>query len=223
MASKDTKRERREEAKKARLEAQRRAKRKAATRKVYSGVVVVGIIGVIAFLISNSGKAGRQAAAGFLANATAAGCEAPKDVDELPSAKHITPPAKATYNSNPPTSGEHYVGPANSAGYSGVHTNAFEDELQVHNLEHGHMGIQYKETLPDAVRTALEEWTTKNETKAFMAPRPALEQMVAFTAWGKLMTCGSITDPALATKVADGFLSVHGDKGPESVPGIAQK
>ena len=44
------------------------------------------------------------------------------------------------YNSNPPTSGDHYAQPADW----GVYQNELPDEQLVHNLEHGGIWISYK-------------------------------------------------------------------------------
>jgi hypothetical protein len=224
-SSKDTKRERRDEAKKARLEAQRRAKRRSAMRKVYGGVAAVLIVGLIAFLIINGGKEGRDAKASLVSDATAAQCDAPKTNPEMPSSKHITRPATATYNANPPTSGEHYAdGPAGSAYFTGVHTNPFQDEEQVHNLEHGHVGIQYTDALPETVRTALEEFVGKHDTTAFIAPRPSMTTAaLAFTAWNQVVTCTAPTDAAAVVKLAEDFYKAFADKAPESVPGAPLK
>lgn len=222
MTTKDTKRERREEAKRARLEAQRRAQRKAAMRKVYGGVAAVLIIGLIAFLVINSGKDERNAAASLAADAAAAGCTAPKKIPEMSSSEHITPPATETYSNNPPTSGRHYTGPANSAYYTGVIANEVQDEYVVHNLEHGHIVIHYTDKLAEPIRTALEGFTKDNDTTVLMAPRSKTPAgtVLTFTAWNQVVTCNSPSNAASVSKLAEDFHTAFLNKAPETVPGL---
>lgn len=149
-----------------------------------------------------------------------AGCS---DAPELADAgqKHIAPPAKGTYNTDPPTSGDHYSqGAPNGPSFTGVHPEAMTNEIQVHNLEHGHVGIQYdpKKIGPD-VKAALEEVTKAHAQFVFMAPRPTQKVALAFTAWRRLSTCETASDAATIKAFAESFYNSLHDKAPESVPG----
>ncbi|MFN2582799.1 MAG: DUF3105 domain-containing protein [Candidatus Dormibacteria bacterium] len=64
-------------------------------------------------------------------------------IDEMPHA-HINPPAKVTYNHNPPTSGCHYnLGYGNAPIQAGAYNQPVDSEYWVHNLEHGYVAILY--------------------------------------------------------------------------------
>ena len=58
----------------------------------------------------------------------------------------------ATYNSNPPTSGPHYQGPA----AVGFYDKTLPDEQLIHNLEHGDVWVSYQGTLSSTTIEALK-------------------------------------------------------------------
>jgi hypothetical protein len=92
----------------------------------------------------------------------------------------------------------------------------------VHNLEHGHIGIQYAQGLPTSVINALEAFTRSHDTFAFMAPRPSMPAGVqlAFTRWGNLVDCPSPTDAAAVVAFAQKFYDAYHGLGPEgALPG----
>lgn len=103
------------------------------------------------------------------------------------------------YNSLPPTSGTHVGGKANW----GVSDSPIPDELQLHNLEDGGVGIQYNCTsegittdtatpsaeAEDECRQLVERLTEvakKYPDKVFMAPYPKLDSKIAMTAWTRI-------------------------------------
>ena len=172
---------------------------------------------VLALVLAVPACAKKAAAPAFSGSA---GCS---DAAELPNAgqTHIAPPAKGTYNSDPPTSGAHYSqGAPNGPGFTGVHIDVMADEVQVHNLEHGHVGIQYDPTKIDpAVKSALEQVTKAHAQFVYMAPRPTLKVPLAFTAWRRLSTCPSASDATAIKAFAEAFYTALHDKAPESIPG----
>ncbi|MGH2783980.1 MAG: DUF3105 domain-containing protein [Actinomycetota bacterium] len=124
---------------------------------------------------------------------------------------HIPDGEKATYNSTPPSSGKHYARPVQVGGY----TEPIPNERQVHNLEHGHVMIQYR-GLSDAQIDRLEEVVLDDPKMVLLAPYPDMDPAVAFTSWGKIQTCDAWTEamPALARY----FIDRNRDNAPESVP-----
>src|SRR5258708_4037672 len=77
---------------------------------------------------------------------------------------HVAPPAKVTYEHNPPTSGCHYsLGAPNPAPIpAGVYTQHIDPEYWVHNLEHGYIVVLYN--CPQgcaADLTTLRPWASK--------------------------------------------------------------
>jgi len=103
------------------------------------------------------------------------------------------------YNSIPPTSGNHVGGKANW----GVSDSPIPDELQLHNLEDGGVGIQYncspeRNTTDTATQSAevdgecrllierLTEVAKNYPDIVFMAPYPQLDATIAMTAWTRI-------------------------------------
>jgi len=209
---KGTKRERRDEARKRRLEEIKRRQRRSRMRKVYTigtiALVVVGLVAWIALAKANSGKAYKKINELALAN----GCSALENPRVL-AGSHIQPPAKGSYDTDPPTSGEHYnvagLGPVNT----GIHTAPVQNEGQVHNLEHGHIVIQYESTLPPAVLDALKTEVKRDPSWYLLAPRENMPATLVFTAWGHMEKCGSPTVDTVKVLVA--FHDLFKNKGPE--------
>ena len=219
MPNKPTKKERRDASKAARFEAERKAKKDRRNRFTLGGFIGVAIIGLIVAIVLASGPT-KISVVGLNKDASAAGCtNLITNADQGRS--HIQSPKTFNYNSNPPTSGSHYAIAGVAPAPTGVHLQPIQDELQVHNLEHGHIGIQYN-NIPDAVRSALEQFTSAHDTYVFMAPRPQLPSGVqlSFTRWDQMINCASATDPAAIVKLATTFYKdFHGD-GPEgALPG----
>ena len=100
----------------------------------------------------------------------------------------------APYNSDPPTSGPHYVTPAEA----GFYNEAPPDEQVVHNLEHGYVIIWYNcnsltpdqcDQLKSQIRSAMQSAGASrftNTPKLIAAPRPTLDGPIALTTWGRL-------------------------------------
>ncbi len=103
------------------------------------------------------------------------------------------------YNSLPPTSGTHVGGKAQW----GVSDSSIPDELQLHNLEDGGVGIQYNcapdvspqnNATPSAEAESeckqlvdnLATIAKKNPDKVFMAPYLKLDTKIALTAWTRI-------------------------------------
>lgn len=213
MANKD-KREHRDAAKKRRAEQARRAARRQQIRKIATLVIVVGALAAGTILVQ-SGGGGSEKVASLNQLAAAAGCadlQSPANQGR----DHLTGPNATEYDSNPPTSGPH----AGAGAKTGIHISPISDEEQVHNLEHGHVGIQYTEALPKEVLAPLEELTRKHDRYVFLAPRPGMPQALAFTAWTKIVTCEGPTDADAVAALAEKFRVTYEDQGPErNLPG----
>ncbi len=220
MPNKPTKRERREATKAARFEAERKAKKDRRNRFLLGGFIGAAIIGLIVAIILASGSSTKVDVVGLNKDAFGAGCSA---LTQFPDQgrSHIQSPKTFNYNSNPPTSGSHYAIAGVAPTPTGVHLTPIQDEVQVHNLEHGHIGIQYN-NLPSTVQSALEQFTNARDTYVFMAPRPTLPTGVqlAFSRWDQLITCASPTDPSAIVKLATSFYNDFHGLGPEgALPG----
>ncbi len=117
--------------------------------------------------------------------------------EEFPiaSRQHIPDGTTATdYNSDPPTSGQHYDTPA----LAGFYDDAIPDEQLVHNLEHGYVVIYYncsnltadacqnlKAQIQNGIdRAGLDRFT--QSSKLIAVPRPAMADLITYTSWGRL-------------------------------------
>ncbi|GAC1409333.1 MAG: hypothetical protein NVS1B14_11400 [Vulcanimicrobiaceae bacterium] len=229
MAQKPTKRERKDDAKKRRLEEMRRRQRRARRRKMYTlGTVALALVAVLAgVMISRAANASARSAAAKLAKA--GGCLTPKHFPSEGRA-HIDAPQSVNYKTDPPTSGAHYNGPAKRGNgqpgppeltaptSTGVHKTQIPNEVQVHNLEHGHIAIQYQpNSIPPSLIAKLEALANADPTWVLVAPRQNAATKVAFTAWTIKQACDFPNDDIV--KVAKDFIKRFKNKGPESVPG----
>lgn len=138
---------------------------------------------------------------------------------------HVSTGTNVTnYNSNPPSSGDHWGQPAKA----GVYENPLPDEQLIHNLEHGYVWISYlpqenrseatdgaqlKQGLSDDDKKALEEIIKKDDWKIIMAPREANDSTVALAAWGRVLKMDSLN----LDKVSE-FIRTYRDRGPEKTP-----
>jgi|SRR3989338_7866884 len=111
------------------------------------------------------------------------------------------------YNSNPPTSGWHYVVPASW----GVYNRPLVDEQAVHNLEHGGIWISYKD-IDEETKANLEKITKANSNAIIMSPREANDAKIVLVSWTRLMKL-DIYDEA---KILD-FIQRNKGKGPEKL------
>jgi len=207
-----TKRERRDEAKKRRLEEIKRRRRRTRLRKIYSvATIVVVMAGLATWIVIARANAGKKDKA-FNTIAVAAGCERLQNPSVI-TGTHITPPAKGSYNTDPPTSGAHYnvqnLGPLPT----GVSTQEVVNEGYVHNLEHGHIVVFYKPELDTTLLAALVNVVKTDPQWMLIAPRASMPFQLAFTAWGHLEGCNSPN--AKTADLLTAFEKRFKDGGPE--------
>ena len=122
---------------------------------------------------------------------------------------HIDPGTHATipYNSNPPTSGQHYPEPANW----GVYTNTLADETLIHNLEHGGIWISYKPSVDADTISKLQDFAKRYQL-VVVEPREADDSAIAFAAWGHLQNFDKFDEASMVK-----FIEAYYNKGPEKV------
>lgn len=148
------------------------AKRQAARRRsrIRAIALASGAVVVIALLVSWS-----------VIRASSRPGEPVPDMGNL----HIEDGAKSpvAYNSTPATSGPHYGGLASW----GIHTEPLLDELVVHNLEDGGVGIWYDcpDGCPD-LASQLESVTKGYHEGVLLAPYPGMDTRIALTAWNRI-------------------------------------
>lgn len=214
MANRDrrqAKHGRKGEARERRAQEIKRARRRATMRKAGWAAVAALVIAGIVIAFGQVGKKGQQVKDQLNVLAAEAGCS-PLQVPPDDGRGHTEPPATIQYKTSPPTSGTHY----STTAPTGVQTAPIQNEYQVHNLEHGHIGIQYK-GLDPALMTELEAIAKSDNKWIFMAPYPAMDTTLAFTAWDRLLTCSNPNDKV--GNLAREFIRQFKNKAPESVAG----
>jgi hypothetical protein len=173
-------------------------------------------------VLPGDGSVPEQEEFDLAAAAKAAGCEL-KDVKATGNFDHTTDPnERVKYNSNPPTSGRHFVVPLDS---DGAFTTAPSDEQLVHNLEHGRVIIWYKPTLPKDTRADLKALFDEDTYQLVVVPRRNMPYQMAASAWngtpepaglGRLITCDTVQPEIWDALRA--FRDEHRSNGPEPVP-----
>jgi hypothetical protein len=123
------------------------------------------------------------------------------------------------YNSNPPSSGGHFRSPANW----GVYGDEVNDQIFIHNLEHGGVWIAYRPEVSQEVIGALQSIVDEvGGSKIVMAPRSTNDTDIAMVAWSRVLKF-DLVDGALTEGQKNdlrAFYRQRKDRGPEFVPDI---
>lgn len=109
------------------------------------------------------------------------------------------------YNSNPPTSGPHYVQPADWNFYD----NELPDEQLVHNLEHGGIWISYKD-IDERTLEQIKLIQKSNPGSVIVTPRAANDSKIVVASWTRLEKMDTYNEP----KILD-FIKANKNKSPE--------
>jgi hypothetical protein len=129
--------------------------------------------------------------------------------------EHISVGAEhAPYNSNPPTSGPHYVQPA-SSGFRDVE---IADGHLIHSLEHGLVWISYRPDMPSAVVDALARFA--RDSMVVITARESNDTDVAVAAWNRLdkfNLAGETLSEEETARIQD-FITRNRNRGPEKIP-----
>ena len=112
------------------------------------------------------------------------------------------------YNSNPPSSGDHWPTPA----AWGVYNTPLDDSQVVHNLEHGGIWISYKPSSVDTDTISKLQDFAKRYPKVVVEPRDKDDGAIAFVSWGYVQNFDKFDESAMVK-----FIEAHYDQGPEKV------
>ncbi len=125
------------------------------------------------------------------------------------------------FNSVPATSGIHWdvtppsdIVPTGAPARWGVYTDPIPDEVLVHNLEHGGIGLHYN--CPDGCDELIDQLTalvSQGAAQFIVAPYPGIDSRIALTAWRHLDTMEEFDE----ARISD-FIRAYQDRAPESVP-----
>jgi Protein of unknown function (DUF3105) len=138
------------------------------------------------------------------------------------SAAHTQDPAeRVDYDTNPPTTGRHFV----EAAADGAYEEAPTDEMLVHSHEHGRVVVWFSPDLPADARADLWALFGEDTYQMLLVPRSDMPFEVAATAWnrdptpdgtGRLLGCERFSERIFDAVRA--FRDEHRSKGPEAVP-----
>lgn len=123
---------------------------------------------------------------------------------------HVPDGTKVDYNSNPPTSGSHYVNPQ----LGGIYDKPIPDGNLIHSMEHGAVILWYKSGISASESAQLKSvFSSVSVGKKIMAPRDNLDVAVALTSWGRLLKLQTIDEGQIKS-----FMEINEDRGPEKAP-----
>ena len=200
-------------------------------RAILYGVAAAGIVAlaVVVLVIALAGG-GSSAAKAVVGDMTAAGCSYRTVKGYIPPGKsnHVSSlTAKFPWNTDPPSSGQHYP----LWAVWGFYTSPVNPRRVVHNEEHGGVVVWWGSKVPAATVAKLHAFYDESPTGMFGTPYPSLGSKIAITAWtgdpsryrhdnyngdGHIAVC---TRWDAATKKAfASFRKAFRGKGPEGVP-----
>jgi len=110
------------------------------------------------------------------------------------------------YETTPPVAGPHAPQPA----ACGTYAEPISDEEQVHTLEHGAVGIQYRPDLDPEQIVVIEDFVAGYETHVFSAPYPGMGPNVVVSSWGEKIELDSARPQAIRA-----YIEAFRLKGPE--------
>jgi len=122
-----------------------------------------------------------------------------------------------TYSVVPATSGPHWAGPMTPAGVPsparwGRYESALPDEVLIHNLEHGGIGLHYDCVGGcDEIVNALDDILPSNPSQYIMSPYPGLPSKIAITAWRRHLYLDEVDVREIIR-----FIEENQDNAPES-------
>ncbi len=164
--------------------ARRQFRRRFRRYGVMTGVGAIALAFIVALFLPSFSFAGGGGFGGFFGGSAPDG---PGERIADLGAVHITPgQSHPPYNSVPATSGWHLGQPLAPAPW-GVHSEVLEDEVLIHNLEHGGIGVHYD--CPDGCDALVEQLRELVQTaadrggKVILSPYPGMDSTISLTAW----------------------------------------
>lgn len=202
--SPDSKKEKREAARKARVEAQR-AKQRARKRRLILTWALVALVAVVVAAIGFKTLKGKRQSPLDLVGA---GCSEIRTLPELVRQPHLQPTDPTPkYNSVPPTSGLHLP---TTAPWGAV-DQTIDEETLVHNLEHGGVIIHYKD-ISDSDIAKIQDYVASTSDGVISQPNDKIDNPIALASWTRLQTCSKVS-----IRVIKAFVKARCNHGPENL------
>jgi len=124
------------------------------------------------------------------------------------------------YSTTPATSGPHWqtvpvqAAPDGAPARWGFYAYPLPDEVLIHNLEHGGIGLHYD--CPEGCASLIEQLkgiVGLNTSMFIVSPYPKMGTRIAITAWRHLMPLAEFDEAKIRA-----FIEAYQDRAPESVP-----
>jgi hypothetical protein len=155
------------------------------------------------------------------AAAEAAGCDLRLDLPEEGFDHFADENREVDYETNPPTSGDHYGNPSETVSGAladGAYLQMPPITRAVHSLEHGRVEIQYSPDLSEAEQLEIKGVFDESPFGVILFPNPDMPYDVAATAWRNLVGCDQYQGAA-TLDVLRAFRDIYrGTAGRENVP-----
>jgi uncharacterized protein DUF3105 len=183
-----------------------RQKQKAKRRKrmMLAGVLAVALLGATVYGIQKS----RGQAAASKKAAEAAGCGPVLELENQ-GRNHIPLSEPFTnYNSNPPTSGPHYL---ERVANWGSYQEETPQTTLVHNLEHGGIVIHYKGQSEEQI-SEIDGFVDSYQDGVISNPNEKIDKPIVIASWTHMQKCERFSPDAVA-----GYIREHCNKGPEKL------
>ncbi len=152
--------------------------------------------------------------------AQSAGCDLQLDLDDEGNNHFTDEDKKVDYGTSPPTSGDHYGNPnetASGALADGAYLETPPISRAVHALEHGRVEIQYSPDLSEQEQLEIKGVFEESPQGVILFPNPEMPYDVAITAWTQLAGCESYEGTATLDLLRT-FRDIYRSQGPEFVP-----
>ncbi len=203
---------------------QRSQSRKKRRRTFYlAGGSLLAIVFILSLTLSPGLGGGHTGGATHTGEGGSLNTGGPVPLDPDRGNAHIAPGVAGTgYATRPATSGPHWFASETPVGVPaparwGIYDEPLPDEVLVHNLEHGGIGIHYD--CPDGcdeLIEQLEDLIPRNRAQFILSPYTGIGngERIALTAWRHHL----FTDEFDEELFLD-FIDAYQDRAPESVPG----
>jgi len=113
--------------------------------------------------------------------------------------------AHLPYNSNPPTSGPHYLNPA----AWGIYQVGLPDEVLIHNLEHGGIWISYN-NIDQTTKQRIEALAKEHPDKMIVTPRALDDAKIVLASWRHLLKLDAFDEETVIS-----FIKANKNRAPE--------
>ncbi|MDP2735433.1 MAG: DUF3105 domain-containing protein, partial [bacterium] len=197
-----TKKERKAAKRQEKAEGRERDQRMRKTKKMLVWALVAGAVG-LAFWFGMQALVSKEAGQDYSESVPSEG------------ASHVAEGTRVAYQSNPPTSGNHWSDPLRD----GIYDTEKPDEAVVHSLEHGRVWVSYRPDVGQEVVEALGNLLS-GRFGIILTPRSLNDADIALAAWTRLDTFDVQVDGSLEEERILDFISRYLNKGPEYVPQV---